>query len=53
MLTFDIAFGWLVFRAPWRRIVADFDLHRGGLLALEILILLLSPLLAAKWRGFL
>lgn len=53
MLTFDIAFGWLVFRASWRRFATDFDLRRGGLLALGMFILLLLLLVAAKWRGLL
>jgi len=53
MLAFDIAFGRLVFRAPWRRIAADFDLPNGGLLGLGMLFLFISPLLAAKMRGVL
>jgi len=51
MLAFDLAFGRLVFRAPWSRILSDFDLRRGGLLGLGMLILLAAPLLVAKLRG--
>jgi hypothetical protein len=53
MLLFDIAFGRLVFRASWERIGADFDLRRGGLLGIGMLILFVAPLLVAKMRGML
>ncbi|HEX5399630.1 MAG TPA: hypothetical protein VFY06_11345 [Verrucomicrobiae bacterium] len=51
MLAFDVAFGRLVFRSTWRRIAADFDVRKGGLLGVGMLILLLAPLLVAKLRG--
>lgn len=51
MLTFDLSFGRLVFRAPWPRIAADFDLRRGNLLALGMLFIFAAPFLVAKLRG--
>ena len=51
MLAFDIAFGRLVFRLSWERILADFDLRRGGWLGVGMLVLLTAPLLLAKLRG--
>lgn len=53
MLGFDAAFGRLVFRAPWRRSAADFNLRQGGLLGIGMMFLFLSPTLVARWRGLL
>ncbi len=50
-LTFEIVFGRCVVGASWERISADFNLLKGGLLPIGMLILLLSPLLAGKIRG--
>jgi hypothetical protein len=51
MLALDLGFGRYVFRASWKRIAAEFDLRRGGLLGLGMLLLLCAPLLVAKLRG--
>ena len=51
MLTFEIAFGRLVFRASWQRIAADFNFRKGGLLSIGMLVLLIAPVLLAKLRG--
>ena len=51
MLTFHLAFGRLVLQASWDRIISDFDLRRGGLLGIGMLILCAAPLLVAKLRG--
>jgi hypothetical protein len=53
MLAFDLAFGRWVFRAPWSRIAAGFDVRRGGLLGLGMAFLFAAPLLVARWRGLL
>lgn len=50
MLAFDLVFGRLVFRFSWRRIGRDFDVRRGGLLGLGMLVVLLAPLLVT-WLG--
>ena len=51
MLALDIGFGRLVFHASWDRIVAEFDLRRGGLLGFGMLVIFFAPLLMAKLRG--
>ncbi|NTW51550.1 MAG: hypothetical protein HGB22_03045 [Chlorobiaceae bacterium] len=35
------------------RIIADYDLSRGGLMGLGLIFLLFAPALAASWRGHL
>ena len=52
-LTFEIAFGRLVAGASWDRIASDYDLRRGGLLPIGLLVLTAAPLLAARWRNVL
>ena len=51
MLAFEVGFGVFVFRAPWRRIAADFDFRKGGLLSIGMLVLLIAPVLVGKLRG--
>ena len=51
MLGSGIGFGILVFRAPWKRIAADFDFRKGGLLSIGMLVLLIAPVLVGKLRG--
>jgi len=50
MLVFEVTLGRLVFHAPWNRIAADFDLRRGGLLGVGMLVLLFAPLLLARYH---
>jgi hypothetical protein len=50
-LTFEITFGRLVAHASWARIASDYDLTRGGLLPIGLLVLTAAPLIAAKLRG--
>ena len=51
MLTFDITFGRLVFHFFWKRIFADFDVTKGNLLTLGMILLFLTPLIIATLRG--
>ena len=51
MLTFEVGFGRLVFSVAWRRIAADFDFLKGGLLSIGMAALFVFPLLTAKLRG--
>jgi hypothetical protein len=37
--------------ASWERLAADYNVLEGGLLPFGMLVLLLSPLIAAKVRG--
>jgi hypothetical protein len=48
---FEILLGRFVLGYSWERIASDYDLLRGGLLPIGLLILMLSPLIAAKVRG--
>jgi len=50
-LTFEILFGRFVVGASWERLAADYNVLKGGLLPIGMLILLMSPLIAWKIRG--
>lgn len=50
MLGFDFAFGRLVFRMSWERILSEFDFRHGGLLGFGMLLLFLTPLLVSLAR---
>jgi hypothetical protein len=52
-LAFEVAFGRFVVRATWARILSDYDLARGGLLPIGLLIETLAPAIAARFRGML
>ena len=49
-LSFEFGLGLLVLGYSWERMLEDYDITRGGLLALGMVVLLLSPLIAAKLR---
>ncbi|HLG19840.1 MAG TPA: hypothetical protein VI895_08525 [Bdellovibrionota bacterium] len=49
-VAFEIVLGRLMFHMSWKRIWADFDLREGGLMSLGLLVMLLSPWIAAKIR---
>jgi len=51
MLSFDVAFGRLVFHFSWRRIASDFDVMKGNLLLLGMVVLLFTPWIVAKLRA--
>ena len=48
-LTFEVAFGRAT-GASWARIAEDYDLLRGGLLPIGMLVLALAPLIAVRLR---
>jgi hypothetical protein len=48
MLTFEILFGRLVVGASWERIASDYDVLEGGLMPFEIVVLVLSSLIAGR-----
>jgi hypothetical protein len=50
MLTFEITFGLFVAGISWERIASDYNIIKGGLLPIGMIILTLSPLIAAKIR---
>ena len=51
MLSFEFLAGRHLSGYSWERILSEYDLLRGGLLSLGMLVLALSPLLAARVRG--
>lgn len=51
MLAFEVWVGRVLFHAPWPRILADFDLRRGGWLGFGMLALAAAPWLAGAARG--
>ena len=48
MLAFEFALGRFAFHLKWERILADFDLRRGGLLGFGMLVLFFAPYLVAR-----
>jgi len=50
MLTLDLVFGRLVFRFSWSRIRRDFDVRRGGLLGIGMLVVFVAPYCARLIR---
>jgi hypothetical protein len=50
-LVFEVVFGRFVVQATWSRIVSDYDLARGGLLPIGLLIEAFAPAIAARFRG--
>lgn len=51
MLCYDIGLARLVFRMPYNRILTDFDIRKGNLLGIGMMILFATPILIGKWRG--
>ncbi|MBI1178427.1 hypothetical protein GC207_13410 [bacterium] len=51
MLALDLLFGRWVFKFTWSRIARDFDVRRGGLLGIGMLVVLFAPLIAGKLLG--
>jgi apolipoprotein N-acyltransferase len=49
-VSFELALGRFVMGLSWERIASDYNLLQGGLMPLGLLILTLSPLIAAKVR---
>lgn len=50
-IAFEFGLGLFVLGYSWDRMVEDYDLTRGGFLSLGMIVLLLSPLIAARLRG--
>jgi hypothetical protein len=48
--TFEVALGRLVLGYPWERIASDYNLARGGLMPLGLVLLTVVPLLASATR---
>jgi hypothetical protein len=50
-LTFEVSLGRLILGYSWERLLADYDVARGGLLPFGLLLMAMSPLFAAWARG--
>jgi hypothetical protein len=50
-LAFDVGFGRLGLHRSWEDIGSDFDMLHGGMFPIGLVVLTLSPLIAARWRG--
>jgi hypothetical protein len=50
-VAFEVGLGRAVLHFDWTRILADYDLSRGGLMGFGLLAMLFMPLLAARIRG--
>jgi hypothetical protein len=50
-LGFEIVLGRLVMGYSWERVTSDYNLFKGGLLPIGLVVLTLSPALAAKVRN--
>ncbi len=50
-LAFEIALGRLAFGFTWDQVFADYDLRRGRLMSLGLVLLWLAPWAMARWRG--
>ncbi len=51
-VAFELSFGPFSLGLSWERIASDYDVLHGGLLPFGLIVLTLSPLIAAKLRGF-
>jgi hypothetical protein len=50
-VAFELSFGRFVAGLSWERIASDYDVPHGGLLPFGLVVLMLSPFVAAKLRG--
>ena len=50
-LAFEVIFGRFVMGVSWERLAADYNIPEGGLLPFGMIVLGLSPLIAARVRG--
>ena len=49
-IVFEFIFGHYIFNRSWADLVSDYDLARGGFLAIGMLVVMFSPVTAAKLR---
>ncbi len=47
-VAFEVLFGRFVVGLSWKRIASDYNILNGGLMPLGLLVLLFSPMIAAK-----
>ena len=49
-IAFEAGFGHYVFKLPWEAVLEDFNLLRGCLMPLGLVVLTLSPMIATRLR---
>lgn len=49
--SFELLLGRLVLGYSWERIGSDYNLIKGGLMVIGLMALMVSPVIAARWRG--
>jgi hypothetical protein len=52
-LAFEVFLGRVILHYSWGQVMADYDVHQGGLMTFGLLWVALAPLMAAKIRGLL
>jgi hypothetical protein len=52
-LTFEFVVGHYGFRKPWADLLADYDVRRGRIWVVVLVVTLLAPLWTARLRGVL
>jgi hypothetical protein len=50
-ILFEFGLGRFVLGLSWGRLASDYDIRRGGLMVFGLILLTLSPLIAARLRG--
>jgi hypothetical protein len=50
---FEFGAGHFLFQQPWERLIADYNLARGRIWILVLIVTLKAPVIAAKARGLL
>jgi hypothetical protein len=48
---FEVGLGRFAFGYSWQRIASDYDITRGGLMPVGLLVLVFSPLIGSRVRG--
>ena len=47
---FEVGLGFLVMGLSWEQILSDYDLPRGGLMPLGLIVMLIAPVISAHLR---
>ena len=50
-LAFEFLAGHYLFRVPWREITGDYNILKGRIWVLVLIVTLFAPTVAAAWRG--
>lgn len=49
-VAFEVVFGRLIVGLSWERIASDYNVLRGGFVAVALVLLVFSPMIAARLR---